>query len=842
MRPWLEAPPVSGETGLAAQRLAAALALHPLAAQALAQRGLSDPPAALAFLDPLVYQPCPPEALPDLPLAVERLLRALEAGEAILVWGDFDVDGQTAAALLVGALRALAGPGGERQIHYHIPVRAVESHGVGRAALEARLAAGPRPGLLLTCDTGISDFEALEYARAQGIDVIVTDHHALASEPVSDSRSGEVAPAAYRLPPALAVVTPRRLPDGHPLSGLPGVGVAYKLVEALCARRGRPELAAAQQDLAALGIVADVATLRGDTRYLLQMGLRCLRQTPRPGLQAMFRLAGLDPASLGEEQIGFSLAPRLNALGRLSDANPAVELLTTADPSQARFLAQQLEGFNAHRQMLTAQTLQSAQARLEREPGLLRQPILALAQPGWEAGVIGIVASRLVELYARPVVLIAVPPTGPGRGSARSTAGVDITAVIARAGGVGEAGGQGLLLGYGGHPMAAGFSILPENIPAFIRRLGQAAPPPAPASWDEDGPAEGWAAPAAPSQAALQIDAELAWEEANLALAQSLARLAPYGPGNPPLVFASRGLLLRGQSVVGRNQQHLALSLEDAQGRSRRVMWWQAADRQADLAPQEAPERRYDAAYTLRLGQERGQPAAVIELVDLRPSREPAPPAAPALRVIDLRGAARPLEALRAWLRANPPASFQVWAEGEAPERLAQALEAAPRSRFDLAPCEVLVVWTAPPGPGELQAALARAWPQAAVLVGLAPPYDSPQPFLQRLAGLVKHALAAHQGRINLERLAAALAQRAPAAQLGLEWLAAQGHIRLERVETGEQYAARPGALAPADPALAAERLAQIGQLLDESRAYRAYFGRAADPGLQPSALLGGQE
>lgn len=829
MRVWIDPPPFSPESEQIVASLAAALGLHPLPARALARRGLSDLAAAQAFLDPLAYRPCPPEDLPDLPLAVERLLRALEAGEGILVWGDFDVDGQTATALLVGALRALAGPGGERQIRYYIPVRAVESHGVGRAALEALLAAGPRPGLLLTCDTGISDFEALEYARAQGIDVIVTDHHALVSEPVSYSRSSQVAPAAYRLPPALAVVTPRRLPDGHPLSGLPGVGVAYKLVEALCARRGHPELAAAQQDLAALGIVADVAVLTGDTRWLLQMGLRGLRQTTRPGLLAVFSLAGLDPATLGEEQIGFSLAPRLNALGRLSDANPAVELLTTTDPVQARFLAQQLEGFNARRQVLTAQTLQGALALVERDPRLAQQPVLALAHAGWEAGVIGIVASRLVELYARPVVLIAIPPDGPGRGSARSTPGVDITAAIA------GAGGEGLLLGYGGHPMAAGFSILPENIPAFIRRLGpvvqQAAPPPS--SWEADGPADGWDVPTAPSQARLQIDAELAWEEANLALAQSLARLAPYGPGNPPLVFASRGLFLRGQSVVGRNQQHLALSLEDAQGRSQRVMWWQAADRRADLLPQEAPERRYDVAYTLRLGQERGQPAAVIELVDLRPSREPAPPAAPALRVIDLRSAARPLEALRAWLRANPPASFQVWSEGQVPERLAQALEAVPRPRFDLTPCEVLVVWTAPPGPGELQAALTRARPQTAVLVGLAPPYDRPQPVLQRLAGLVKHALAAEQGRLDVERLAAALAQRIPAVQLGLEWLAAQGHIRLEPTETGEQYAARPGASTPADPALAAERLAQLQRVLDESRAYRAYFSRAADLGLQ---------
>ena len=423
-------------------RLQSAIGGHPLVAQILAQRGCADAATARAFLDPSLYAPASSLELPDMARAVARLAQAIDQGETIGVWGDFDVDGQTATALLVSALRSL----GARVI-YHIPVRAEEGHGVNLPRLQQLIAQGI--DLLLTCDTGVAAHEAVAFAHQQGIDVVITDHHELPA----------VLPAAY------AVVNPKRLPPAHPLSALPGVGVAYKLIEELLGQLGRSDASRQYLDLAALGIVADLAVQTGDTRYLLQRGLAELRQTQRLGLQVMLRNAELSRENLSEEHIAFALAPRLNALGRLGDANPIVEFLTTADLSRASVLATQLEGLNAQRQLFTSQVFQAAMAQIERDPSLAEQAALVLAHPAWPAGVIGIVASQLVERFRRPTVLIAAPPGELARGSARSVEGCNITAAIAAQ--------ANLLAGYGGHPMAAGLTIAAEHIPEFRRRLSQ---------------------------------------------------------------------------------------------------------------------------------------------------------------------------------------------------------------------------------------------------------------------------------------------------------------------------------------------------------------------------------
>src|SRR5262245_59569883 len=275
----------------------------PFLAHLLAQRGLSTAQQARAFLDPQAYQPSPPDVQPDLAQAVTRLSQAIERQEVIGVWGDFDVDGQTSTALLVSTLQSLGA-----QVRFYIPNRLTESHGIKLPALQRFIAAGVK--LILTCDTGIAEHEAIAVAQAASVEVIVTDHHDLAET----------------LPPAQAVVNPKRLLSGHPLRELPGVGVAYKLAEALYWAYGRAAESESLLDLVALGIVADVAQQTGDTRYLLQKGLVVLSQTPRLGLQTLIESARLSAPHLTEEHIGFWLAPRLNALGRLGDANLAVEL------------------------------------------------------------------------------------------------------------------------------------------------------------------------------------------------------------------------------------------------------------------------------------------------------------------------------------------------------------------------------------------------------------------------------------------------------------------------------------------------------------------------------------
>jgi single-stranded-DNA-specific exonuclease len=455
MTRWLEPEPIEIPASLAEE-----VGGHRLVAETLVRRGIRTAEAARAFLDPAVYRPSRPGALPDLEAAVHRLADAIEDQEPVAIWGDFDVDGQTATALLLEGLRELGA-----RVTYHIPSRQ-DGHGLDRAGLERLLVGsatgfsssttsaptGLPVGLLITCDTGISAHAAVAQARALGVDVIITDHH------VPDSS----------LPQALAVVNPHRLRPEHAMASLTGVGVAYQVLRGL-----DPAVAEHSLDLVALGTVADVGTLTGENRYLVQRGLETLRCTDRPGLQAVYDSASLHPAGLTEEHIGFVLGPRLNALGRLADAAHGVELLTTEDPTRARTLATEVEGLNARRQWLTRQVTEAALAQIERTPSLLRDyQALVLSHPRWPAGVIGIVASRLAERFGKPAVLISAPPDQLASGSARSVPGVNLIRALADC--AEPAAGPPLFARYGGHEGAAGFSLDADRIPELRAALSRA--------------------------------------------------------------------------------------------------------------------------------------------------------------------------------------------------------------------------------------------------------------------------------------------------------------------------------------------------------------------------------
>ena len=699
--------------------------------------------------------------------ACQRIESALARGERIWVWGDFDVDGQTATTILVSALQRLGG-----EVKYHIPVRATESHGVNLPHLQAILAEGA--DLLITCDTGITAHQALEFAHQQGLEVIITDHH-LPTE---------------TLPPALAHLTPRLLPPGHPLEHLPGVGVAYKLAEALFQRMGRPEFARDYLDLVALGIVADVAQQKGDTRYLLQSGLENLRQAQRPGLRAIMRLAELHPSRLNEEHIGFAIAPRLNALGRLGDANPAVELLTTTDEQRALQLAEKLELLNTERQLLTRQVIQAAIKQIEHDPALLSNPALVLANPEWPAGILGIAASALVERYHRPVILLTNPPRQLARGSARSVEGIDITACIASQ--------ASMLHTFGGHPMAAGLSLPSESLPAFRRGFFRAV---------EQVIQQMGGIP----EPTLTLEGDLRLDELSLELVEQIERLAPFGPGNPPPIFAIRNLSIVETRSIGRDHEHLRLVVQDRSGHQQAVLWWNGAN-----LPQ--PEDRFDLACLVRASNYRGEPEIQLEWVDFAPvtGESLALTGAP-LRLIDLRTEPHPrahVELLRAREKAI------IWAEGEGRDRLGGL------ARYDLSSAETLIIWTAPPGYPELIKAIRQVQPRQVVLIGLPPETDEVETFLNRLAGLVKFLLNQGNGRApaSLERLAGAAAQREPAVRLGLAWMAARGDIILQENDKGQLFILRGPGTPQSD---FAPILRQIKALLDETAAYRQFFRTA---------------
>ncbi len=765
LRTWIAPPSVSVPADFQS-----AIGGHPLVARILVQRGIASIAAARAFLDPDAYAPTPPEALPGMIPACQRIEQAIQKGETICVWGDFDVDGQTATTLLVEALRRLGG-----QVVYHIPVRARESHGVNVAALAPLLDQGAK--LLLTCDTGITANEAVDFARNRGVNVIITDHHTLPET----------------LPEANTIINPRLLPEHHPLAGLPGVGVAYKLVEALYQQAGHAEEVKSFLDLVALGIVADLAMQTGDTRYLLQRGLPVLRQTQRTGLQLLFELAGLQPAFLTEEHIGFVLGPRLNALGRLDDANPIVEFLTTTDAGRARVLATHLEGLNARRRLLTAQVLRAAQEQIEKDSTLLEQAALVLVHPEWPGGVVGIVASELVERYNRPTILLSAPPGQAARGSARSIEGVDITAAIASQ--------KALLHGYGGHPMAAGLSLDPANLAAFRRGLSRYVEK-----------ALGGMAPPRPT---LAIDGQVTLADLTLDLVGDLERLSPFGAGNPPLVLSIPRLNVLASSTIGRDGSHLQVVVKDEHDQTRRVLWWGGAD-------WPLPEGPFDLVCVVRASNYRGQRDVQVEWIDARPVEAPEIDLRRRLAIIDQRGLDHPLPVLQQLVTdaaGSHTSGVMVWGEAEAREKLEAAhLPACDRTRLE--PAETLIIWTTPPGRSELQAVLAAVSPRTVIIFSVDPAGTNLEAFLKRLAGLVKYTLEKLGGAVELARLASATAQREATVRLGLQWLEAKGMLRAT-IQEGQVQLSTPPA---ADPSRAETTLAQLRMLLDETAAYRKYF------------------
>ncbi len=765
MTEWVDPPAIN-----VPKALRAAVGGHPLVAQTLARRGFTDVAAAKAFLDPDHYQPAPPSDLPNLDRAVERLREEIRGHRTICVWGDFDVDGETATTLLVSTLEELGAV-----VRFYIPHRQRESHGVHLSSLKRLIGEGVE--LVLTCDTGVTAHEAIAYAQAQGVDVVVTDHH-------------DLPPA---LPEAHAVVNPKMLPATHPLRQLPGVGCAYKLAEALYDRAGRPGDVAQHLDLVALGIVADVAVQVGDTRYLLQRGLELLRHTQRPGLQVMIETAGINPQWLTEEHIGFGLGPRLNALGRLADANVAVEFLTTQDLTRARTLATEMEGLNAQRKLLANQVTQGALAQIERDPSLLEYGALVLSHPSWPGGVLGIVAGRLAQRYGRPAILIATPRDGLARGSARSVAGCNISAAIAAH--------REMLVSFGGHPMAAGLAIQPERIPAFREALSDTV-------W---AMLTEWSRGGSGDPPLLQIDGYLALADLSLDLVEEIERLAPFGLGNPPLTLVSRGVRATKKRVVGRNEGHLLLTVEDEGGIARQVIWWRGAG-----SP--LPEGRFDLAYVVRASNYRGQREVQVQWVDARPIEEAPTPLRPAptvVEVVDYRQVSDPLKVLE-HLRAEE--DVEVWAEA------AHRAEVGGQDRRKLEPSGCLVIWTTPPSHELLRAALEKTAPEKVYLFGVDPGLDYAKRFLERLAGLVRHALSSEGGRVSLSMLAVATAQREATVRAGLAWLEGRGLLTVLAEESNELYLAEGDRAERGD---LSQTAAQLKALLQETAAFRSYFVRA---------------
>jgi single-stranded-DNA-specific exonuclease len=733
------------------------LELPPLVAQTLLRRGINRPEDAEAFLHPERFTST---QFPGIESAVELIKLAIRSGDKICVWGDFDVDGQTSTALLVQTLQAL-----NANVVYYIPVRGRESHGVHIESLKPIIENGAK--LLLTCDTGITAHDAIDYANSRGLDVIVTDHHDL----------GET------LPNAKAIVNPKLLPEDHPLRNLAGVGVAYKLAEALLIENQKSEIVDLL-DLVALGLIADVALLQNETRSLAKQGIEQLRNTNRIGLRVMAELAGASFDSLTEETIGFTFAPRLNALGRLGDANPAVELLLTQDSARARLLATQIEGLNAQRRMLTKQVTDAAEAQLRENPDLLNQPAIVLSHPNWPGGVVGIVANRLVERHHKPAILFNESDDGILRGSARSIEGLHITEAIATQ--------KDVLLGFGGHPMAAGMSLKKDDLPAFRRGLGKAI--------------ERQLGDIVFEEPTLQLDAWLALSDLNLDLADSLELLAPFGAGNPELTLATRNVTLKSVREIGKTKEHIRLNVEDENGEVASFLWWSGAGE--ELPP---TDTKFDIAYTLRATSYRGQRQVNLQFKEFRITEErPIEVKETRLEIQDLRLNASTFERLNI--------QTLVWAEG--------ADKSKGKSRFALTRADEFAIYTTPPSPAELRNALEIVKPKIVHVFAVPPAEEKPDDFLKRLAGLCKFALNNKEGKTTLHDLAAAMAAREIAVELGLQWLAAGGQLSVS-IEDGDVLLSKE--TREKNPYLQAELFTALRGVLNETSAYRKYFVTVED-------------
>ena len=557
---------------VATASLAAALNLDPAVARLLCQRGFADPERARRFLHPCLEHLHDPMLLTDMRAAVERIMAALARRERIAIHGDYDVDGVTSTVILRRALELLGG-----DVVHFIPERLKDGYGLQPAAIERLHAGGV--ALVISVDCGIRGAEAARRARELGVDLIITDHH----EPDTE------------LPPALAVINPKRADCTYPDKYLAGVGVALKLVQALCHRAGRDQLLPGFIKVAAIGTLADVVPLVGENRVIAKLGLELLTKGPHKiGLRSLIDVCGLTGKTIDSYHIGFMLAPRVNAAGRMSTPDIATRLLLAQDETMAehvRQLALQLDGENVKRQEEEAEILAAAKKIVQTDPDIGARSILVVGGDLWHRGVIGIVASKLVDAFHRPAIVLSVED-GIAHGSCRSIAKFDMLAALERC--------APLLTRFGGHKQAAGLALDAARVKDFRLAVNAVA--------DETlGPDD--------LMPRLRIDGGLTFRGITGGVAAGVASLAPFGAGNPRPVFAARGVeIIDGPRKL--KERHLKMALKQ-DGRIFRAVAWRAAERHEYLTEHKAA---LDVAFSLEQNQYNGETYVELTLADLKSS------------------------------------------------------------------------------------------------------------------------------------------------------------------------------------------------------------------------------
>ena len=542
--------------------------LPPVIARLLAGRGIDTDRKLQEFLQPSHHLPYDPSRLSGMDTAVRRLYDAVRSGETAGVFGDFDVDGITGTAIVCEGLDAL----GARAVPY-LPNRADEGHGLSSDAVDALIDGGAT--LIVTVDTGITDSEPVAHANSRGADVIITDHHV----------------PSHGLPPAVACINPHLPKDGlplfrYPFTGLCGAGIALKLMQGLYGFHGLP-WNPALLELAALGTVADLVPLLDENRYIVSEGIKRIAETRRPGLLALCQAARLSPDSLDAEAISYQIVPRLNSAGRMGDPMDSFRLLTTESPDLASDLAHKLDRLNQERRGATSNALELAFAQVEALPSI--PALLLVADEGIRPGVAGLVAGRLAERYRRPAVALSLSDE-QAVASARSIPGFSIIDAIRSV--------EGLLVRYGGHSQAAGFTVARQALDEVGRRLESYAA-------DRLGTLD--------LTPAVEIDAVAKLPELTRAAQEWLAALEPFGKGNPRPVFASLGVRVLEAQTMGQDQQHLRLRVEQDGAEMTALAFGQGNAWGAGM-------ERLDLVYTLMEDTRRPGSPLALRIVNFRPA------------------------------------------------------------------------------------------------------------------------------------------------------------------------------------------------------------------------------
>ena len=569
---WTPATPQPLLTGPLASRLK----ISPLLAQCLVNRGLSEPSAIETFLRPRLKQLADPFLLPDMDKAVARLLRARELGESLVIFGDYDVDGVTSTTLLQQVLRAFG-----LQANVYLPHRMDEGYGLSRDGVENCLKKYPT-NLLLAVDCGSTAIETIAWLRERGVDVIVLDHHQISTPP----------------PAAVALVNPQAATsDIRPLTSdfreLCSVGLAFKLAHALVKRGREMNLPVAADydlrpllDLVALGTIADLVPLTGENRILVTAGLERLNATERPGLIALKQVAQ-SPAQLTTFDVGFQLAPRLNASGRLETAEESLHLLLADDMEDAMPLAQKLDSQNRERQKIERSIAEEVSGAIRARFNPETDYVIVEGQLLWHIGVVGIVSSRVLNEFYRPTFIIG-GEGGNWRGSGRSIVGFDLAAALREC--------DDLLVRHGGHAMAAGLTIHPDNLDAFRTRLNGIAKR---TLKRED------------LQPPLRLDAEVNLGDITLDTLAELDQLRPMGQGNPAVQFYVRNIThQRPLQRMGAEKQHVKLWLTDGKT-SHEAVWWNAGK-------ESLPVGRFDLAFAPQVNDYNGRRTVQLKVLDWR--------------------------------------------------------------------------------------------------------------------------------------------------------------------------------------------------------------------------------